>query len=160
MHSLWTGTARPNRERPDAERRGRSADRDAGSLVPLVAVVSVALFLVIGLAVDGGSALVSDRSAYQIAEQAARAGAAQLSVSDLRSSGVLSIDSRRAIVAAQSYAVAAGHAAAVSVSGDRVRVTISYREPTAVLSIIGITHIDVSAAASATNVSGISGGLS
>ncbi len=132
--------------------------RESGSLTVFVAVISLALFIMVGLVVDGGSALAADRSAYSAAEQAARAGAGQISVSQLRSKGVVVLNDSRAVSAALSYATAAGFPATAYVSGNTVIVHISYYKPTAIISLIGIDSLHITATASAQNVEG-SGGV-
>jgi Flp pilus assembly protein TadG len=132
--------------------------RESGSLTVFVAVMSLALFVMIGLVVDGGSALAADRSAYSVAEQAARAGAGQISVSQLRSKGVVALNNSKAVSAAVSYAAAAGLPATAYVSGNTVVVDISYSRPTAIISLIGIDSLRITATASAQNVEGAGGG--
>ncbi len=133
-------------------------DRDQdGSLSAFVVLLLVALMALLGLVVDGGSALSARQSAVDEAEQAARAGAGALSVEALRA-GALQLDPSAAVAAAESFARAAGHPGTASVSGGVVTVQIRYRVPTEVLGIIGIDSLPVSAQASAVDVQGVTVG--
>lgn len=130
------------------------AQRESGSLTAFVAVFALALFALIGLVVDAGRAIAAKRSADDIAEQAARAGAGQLSVDALRRGQVI-IDAGAAVEASDAYLAAAGQSGTTSVSGDTVTVRIEESEPTVMLEIVGIDRINVSAVASATDIRGV-----
>ena len=60
--------------------------------------------------------------------------------------------------AAEAFTVAAGHPGTASVSGGAVHVQIRYRIPTAVLGIVGISSLPVSASAIAVDVRGVTVG--
>jgi Flp pilus assembly protein TadG len=128
-----------------------------GSISAFVVLLLVGCMALLGLVVDGGSALSARQSAANEAEQAARAGAGALSVDALRS-GSLQLDPTTAVGAAESFAAAAGHPGTASVAGGVVTVQISYRIPTEILGIIGITSLPVSAVASAVDVLGVTTG--
>jgi Flp pilus assembly protein TadG len=117
----------------------------------------VAAFVVLGLVVDGGSALAARQAAADEAEQAARAGAGALSVDALRD-GVLRLDPQRAVSAAQAFTVVAGHPGTATVWADIVHVQIHYRIHTAILGLVGIDTLPVAASASATDVQGVTRG--
>ncbi|MGH9920794.1 MAG: pilus assembly protein TadG-related protein [Nitrososphaerales archaeon] len=127
---------------------------EVGSLTVFMAVFAVALFALVGLVVDAGRAIAAQSAAYAQAEQAARAGAGQLSVEALRS-GQIALDPQAAIEAANAYLAAIGERGSTSVTGGVVTVKIQEVEPTVILQIIGIDKISVSAMASATNVHGV-----
>ncbi len=129
-------------------------ERESGSLTAFVAVFALALFALIGLVVDAGRAVAAKRSAYDIAEQAARAGAGQLSVDALRRGQVV-IDPAAAVQASDAYLAAAGQNGTTSVSGQTVTVRIEDTEPTVMLQIVGIDRINVTAVASASDVHGV-----
>jgi len=132
----------------------RVADSQHGSLSVFIAVLAVALFALVGLVVDAGRAISARRTAMDQAEQAARAGAAQLSIDALRS-GQITLEPGAAIRAADSYLSSVGQSGSASVVGDTVTVSVEESEPTVILGIIGIHRITVSAVASATNVHGV-----
>ena len=127
---------------------------DDGSFSVFVTVLAVALFALVGLVVDAGRAVSARCAATDQAEQAARAGAGQLSIDALRS-GQVALDSTAAVRAADAYLAAVGQSGTVSVVGDTVTVRIEEAEPTVMLGIVGIHVIRVSAVASATDVHGV-----
>ncbi|MGI5269200.1 pilus assembly protein TadG-related protein [Nonomuraea sp. CA-218870] len=61
--------------------------RDRGSMSVFTVLFSVVVFLLAGLLVDGGAAINARLRAADIAEQAARAGADQVDVDQLRETG-------------------------------------------------------------------------
>ena len=127
-----------------------------GSLSAFVAVFCVALLAVSGLVVDGGRYLAQQQSALTEAEQAARIGADQLSVTELRMGSVV-LNSGRAIASAEEYMAQSGHPGVASVVGDQVIAQVSdYTIPTYVLGVIGVSHFEVGAKSSAQTVTGIS----
>ena len=128
-----------------------------GSISAFVVLLLVGCMALLGLVVDGGSALSARQSAADEAEQAARAGAGALSVDALRS-GSLQLDPSAAVAAAESFAAGAGHPGRASVLGGVVTVEVSYRIPTEILGIVGITSLPVSAVASAVDVQGVTTG--
>jgi Flp pilus assembly protein TadG len=125
-----------------------------GSLTAFVAVLSLSLFMLIGLVVDTGRAIAARASAMDEAQQAARAGAGQLSVAALRS-GEVEIDPSEAILAADAYLSTVGQTGTVSVVGQTVTVHIVTQEPTVILGIVGINRIAISVTARAVNVHGV-----
>lgn len=128
--------------------------REEGSLSVFVTVLAVALFAMVGLVVDAGRMIAARAMAMDGAEQAARAGAAQLSVDALRE-GQVSINPLSALRAANTYLADAGESGTVSVTGNAVTVRIHESVPTTLLGIVGIHQIEISAAATATDVHGV-----
>jgi len=143
------------RERGAGVSPGTAGLGDAGSLTAFVAVFCLALFVLIGLVVDAGRAIAVRSAAMTDAQQAARAGAGQLSVSALRS-GEIEINQADAIHAADAYLASVGQPGTASVVGQTVTVHIATDEPTVMLGIVGIDRIVVSVTASAANVHGVS----
>jgi Flp pilus assembly protein TadG len=128
--------------------------REDGSLTAFLAILAVALFLLVGLVVDAGRAVAARALAMEQAQQAARAGAGELSIDSLRS-GQISIDPPEAVRAADAYLSSVGQVGQASVSGQTVTVHIATSEPTVILGIVGINRVEVSVTASATNVHGV-----
>jgi len=128
-----------------------------GSVSAFVVLLMVGLFALLGLVVDGGSALTAQQAAASEAEQAARAGAGAVSVDALRS-GVLQLDPQAAVTAAEQFMTAAGHPGTASVSGGYVTVSLHYRIATSVLGMIGIHSLPVSASATAFDLQGVTEG--
>jgi Flp pilus assembly protein TadG len=127
---------------------------ESGSLSAFVAVVAVSLFTLIGLVVDGGRAVAARESAMNIAEQAARMGAGQISIQHLRWGEVVA-DPGAADAAAEAYLNENGYPGTASTLDGTVTVNVSVSEPTVILGLIGISHIAVKATASATDVHGV-----
>jgi Flp pilus assembly protein TadG len=130
---------------------------DGGALTAFAVLLLVAFMALLGLVVDGGTALTAHQAAEVEAEQAARSGAGALSVDALRA-GVVEIDPTAAVVAAERFAAAGGHPATATVSGGVVTVRIHYAVPTVVLGIVGIGSLQVSAVASAEDLDGVTSG--
>lgn len=128
--------------------------KEGGSISAFVALLLLALFALMGLVLDGGSAISAQQSAYDEAEQAARAGAGALSIVDLRD-GVVAVSPQIAIADAVAYTVAAGHPGTASVTNGVVTVEVRYRIPTSILGMVGIPTLPVSASASAVLVHGV-----
>jgi Flp pilus assembly protein TadG len=127
---------------------------EGGSLTAFVAVLALALFALVGLVVDAGRAVSARELALEQAQQAARAGAGELSLDDLRS-GQITLDQPAAIEAADAYLASVGQVGTASVTDQTVTVHIDASEPTVILGIVGINRIAVSVTASATNVHGV-----
>jgi len=135
-----------------------AADRDRGSLTLMLAVLMVALLALAGLVIDGGRKLNAAGKAYAIAQEAARAGAGQVDTSVAYRSGSFQVDQAQAIAAARDYLAGSGYSGAVSADGaDRIRVTVTVTEQTAVLSLIGIDTMTSAGTAVASLVTGVTG---
>jgi Flp pilus assembly protein TadG len=130
---------------------------EEGSISAFVVLLLIAIFVLMGLVVDGGSAISAHQAATDEAEQAARAGAGALSLDALRD-GSVQIDQAEAIDAAEQFTVAAGHPGVATVSSGTVNVTVEYQIHTDILGIIGIDSLPVSASASAVDVQGVTVG--
>jgi Flp pilus assembly protein TadG len=126
-----------------------------GSFTAFVAVFCFTLFVLIGLVVDAGRAVATRETVMGEAQQAARAGAGQVSVDGLRS-GQVEINPVDAVQAADAYLSSIGQVGTASVVGQTVTVHIDTHEPTVILGIVGINQIDVSVSASAVDVHGVS----
>jgi len=85
-------------------------------------LICVALIAVLALVVDGGRALSARETALSEAEQAARVGAPQLSVSSLHE-GLTTFQVATATAAAEQYMAAAGHPGSAVVIGTCVVAT-------------------------------------
>jgi Flp pilus assembly protein TadG len=135
---------------------GRESEHhpESGSITVFLVVLTLALFALVGLVVDGGRAVAARSAAAGEAEQAARLGAGQLSLDAIRS-GTISIDPVGAVRAAQSYLRAAGTVGTVTATAQIVVVHIQSSEPTVILGIVGVDNIQISMTASASNVHGV-----
>jgi Flp pilus assembly protein TadG len=127
---------------------------ERGSVSAFLACLGVGLFVLVGLVVDGGRVLAARRAAIDVAEEAARTGADQLSVDELRQ-GAYVVDPARATSAVGDELRAAGMTGTASVSEDTVTVEIETVVPMTILGIVGLHGISVTGEASATNVHGV-----
>jgi hypothetical protein len=80
--------------------------------------------MVAGLAYDGGQIVAAQATARDLASNAARAGAQEIDLDELRSSGVTILDPDRAIAAAQDFLARTGHTGRVRVEGAEITVTV------------------------------------
>ncbi len=132
----------------------RLRNEEDGVVTVFVVVIALALMLFAGLVYDGGMALRAKVEAVDEAGAAARAGAQQLDLTALRSTGTVTLDPSAADGAAQSYLATIGRTGTVAVNGDEVTVTVSFQQPTALLGIAGISSFTVSGSGSATATEG------
>lgn len=126
----------------------------------MVVVMFVALAALAGIVVDGGAKLAADENAVALAQEAARAGATTVNTSSAYASGAFVVDQQQALAAARSYLIDAGcdqfTASAVGIRAIRVSVTIT--EPTTFLSLIGVDSFTSTGTATASLVTGVTGG--
>jgi Flp pilus assembly protein TadG len=113
--------------------RGRG--QDDGSVSAFVAVVALALVMVAGMAYDGGQVVAAQATARDLAAGAARAGAQEIDLDRLRSSGEAVLDPDRAAAAAAAFLAHAGYPGTASVSGPAVTVTVRVRQPMRILPV-------------------------
>lgn len=142
---------------PPPARRCAEAPDEVGAIAAFVVLIMVGLLALLGLVVDGGTAITAHQAAQVEAEQAARAGAGAVTVDGLRAD-VIQIDGPAAVAAAQRFMAAAGHPGTVDIVGGVVSVHIRYQVPTVILGLIGINGLAVSADAAAVNQGGVTRG--
>jgi Flp pilus assembly protein TadG len=133
--------------------------RDRGSLTLMLIIMFVALLALAGLVVDGGAKLNAASTAASAAQEAARAGAGQVSRPTAYSSGKFVVSPALAVNAAERYLNAAGyHDYVVQPVGTReIRVTVTVVQPTKILPLIHIDSFTVTESATATLVAGVTG---
>lgn len=135
---------------------GRAAPEsgDAGSLAAFVVLFSVALFALLGLVAEGGAALDARMAAVTEAEQAARAGAADLSPATVHAGGLLD-DGAGPVSRAEAVMASYGHPGVATVSGSAVSVTIRpFSVATPLLGLVGVPTMTVTATATARPIAG------
>lgn len=134
---------------------------DRGSTSLFFITIAIALFLMVGLVVDGGGKVRSLQRANAVADQAARAGGqAIIGPQAIRGDGA-KLDTGSAKSAAQSYLGRSGVSGSVAiVNGTRLRVTATNRYDPVFLSLIGIGTMTSSGSAEVRLVEGIDGALS
>jgi hypothetical protein len=126
----------------------------------MIVVMFVVLAALAGIVVDGGAKLTADENAVALAQEAARAGATTVNVSSAYASGSFVVDQGQALGAARRYLVGAGYDQfTVSADGARaIRVSVTITEPTKFLSLIGIDSFTSTGTATASLVTGVTGG--
>jgi hypothetical protein len=111
----------------------RRMSGDDGMISSMMAVLAVGLLMAAGLAYDGGQIVTAQATARDLAANAARAGAQEIDLNRLRSTGEVALDERLAANAASAYVTGAGHRSSVAVDGDRIAVTVSVTQAMAIL---------------------------
>jgi hypothetical protein len=131
---------------------------DKGAVTPY-AVIFIALVLMFaGLAVDGGAKLSAGWEAVGIAEEAARAGAGQVDRAAVYAGKKFAVDRGAAVRAAQSYLSTSRHSGTVTIAGPQsIRVVVTVRKPTQLLSMLGISEVSMTATAVADLAAGVVG---
>ncbi|GIH10061.1 hypothetical protein Rhe02_81280 [Rhizocola hellebori] len=129
--------------------------RDEGTATAFVVVWLMAAMLLSGLVFDCGMAIASKVSAVDVAQAASRAGARELDVTALRTTGTIRLDPIKAEIAARDWLVRSGINGTwiVTVIGNQVTVTITSAQPTQLLHLAGIEQIPLHASATADAIS-------
>lgn len=121
-----------------ARPRRRPAGQD-GSVSLFLVVAVLALFIAVGLIVDGGQKLRSTQRADDVAAEAARAGVQSIQPANTVRGQPAQVNPEAAISAARHYLSVAGVAGTVTVTGGRVQVWTSISFTPAFLSLIGLS---------------------
>ncbi len=140
------------RSRPGSPRWQRLRG-DAGMASVWLLFTGFIAILVAGVVFAGGVVFGARTHGYDLAQQAARAGAQHIDLVTYRTSGVLRLDPARAATAAKQFLAAAGATGTVTVTVARITVTATSRQPTPMLSPFGVAAVTVTATATATPVS-------
>ena len=119
---------------------------EIGSISGFVMVLSMTFVACAGLAFDGGRMIAARVEATDAAENAARAGAQQ--VTSLRS-GSPRIDENSAITAAQQFLESIGITGAATADENSVTVTTNIKVPMTLLGLFGVRDKSVSSVRSA-----------
>lgn len=148
----WPGVRRRKRD-------WRSERGDEGSITLLVVIFFFALLAAAGLVVDGGAKLRAAREASAVSEEAARAGAGRVDRDRAYAQGGrFVVDRTAAVAAARAYLTRSGQSGSVSVAGAQtIRVTVTVRKPTSLLSLIGIEEVRATKTATAELLQGVEG---
>jgi len=157
-HATWRNLFGANRFRVVMRRLG-----ERGASTIFVVGMVVVLFAVAGLAIDGGRVLNGKDRAYDVAEQAARAGANQLDIGAVRAAGggrVL-IDESAARNAAAAFVGSVPGYSVESISTSPTQVTVQVRGTvhSVLLSLAGFSTFVVRGDATASPVTGITSGV-
>ncbi|RZT85558.1 hypothetical protein EV383_2431 [Pseudonocardia sediminis] len=133
-------------------------DRGGGAVSAPMAAAVLALFIAIGLGIDGVRAAQGLAGADAIAEEAARAAGQALDVTQLRR-GRAAVDPNAAVAAARGYLARAGADGSAEIVGpQRIRVEARLARPTVLLGIVGREEIVSTGTAEALLVQDPAGG--
>jgi Flp pilus assembly protein TadG len=129
---------------------------EQGTITVFVTIMAFALLVIAGLVYDGGVALAAKRRAINVAEQAARAGAQELDVPLLRSTGAYQVDPGLAQQSASAYLSSVGYSGTVAVNGNVVQVSnVPWSHDTFILGAIGVNNLGGSVQADARLIHGV-----
>ena len=106
---------------------------EQGSVSALVAVVATGLVLVAGLAYVGGQIVTAQATARDLAANAARAGAQEVDIDELRATGRAALNIDAASQAADDYLARTGHQGTVTVNGPSITVSVHVVQPMLIL---------------------------
>ena len=121
------------------------ARRDEGSATGWAIGVMLVGLLLVALVFDGANAITARVHALDVAQQAARAGADQIDLATLRTTGEFRLDPVAAEAAAHQFLVQAGVTGSATATADQVTVTVTLTEAAVLLAAIGINTYTVSA---------------
>ncbi|WP_136193861.1 TadE/TadG family type IV pilus assembly protein [Actinomyces procaprae] len=136
----------------------RTRTHERGSTSVFAVIVAAVLMALAGLCVDGGKVLNARATLTDTAEQAARAGAQEISAGSMRGTAGVSLDATAARTAAGRHLTASGISVdsfTVATTGQEVVVTLEEDVPTTMLRIVGVDTVHVSAIGTAHAALGI-----
>lgn len=135
--------------------------RERGSVTLFTAAVVFPLMLLLAAFLwDGTAKLRAGREAYNVAEEAARAGAGQVDRRAAYTGDRYIVDQAAALRAARAYLTATGHTGSATPAGAQsIQVRVRVAKPTLFLALIGIDDITVTGTATARLVPGVEGEL-
>ena len=140
-------------------RNPRAPGGEDGTLTLFTAIVVIGLLAAVAFIADAGQKLAAAAQAQSIAQQAARAGAAEVNTSAAYArGGTFTVDPAQAAAAACAYLAENGQAGTVTVTGAHtVTVTVTVTKPAAFGRVIGIGSLSATESASADLEQGITG---
>lgn len=123
--------------------------RDGGQVTAFTVVMTGALIALTGLVLDAGLAVATKTHAVGVAQSAARAGAMEIDLAHLRTTGEIRLDPRRARAAASDWLTRSGVPGTVTATAEEVTVTVTTARRTQLLGLVGVDEIPVAASATA-----------
>jgi hypothetical protein len=135
---------------------GSRTGREAGRVSVFLAIALAGVLILVGMVGDGGGRLRAMQRADNIAAEAARAAGQAINGPSAIEGGDKLLDPAQAVRAAQAYLTAANVTGTATVGRDlkSVQVEVEITEPTAMLSLIGISSYHVTGHATAVLVTG------
>lgn len=128
----------------------RSAD-DAGSILIMLPILTVGLFMMLGLVIDGAGRVRALQNAHSVAAQAARQAGQQIDGGALQLDGKTRINTTSGVAKAKSFLRRAGMRGEVSVNPARTRITVNAknRYRPVFLSLFGFGSVEMTGSADA-----------
>ena len=126
--------------------------RDRGTISMFTVLFTLVVMLLGGLVVDGGTAIHARQRAYDIAEQAARAGADDIDENTLRNTGKAQVDTATACGKVSDLVAAYGGQVtgfSCDPQAGQVTVTVHINVSTTLLGMIGFNTFNMQGQASA-----------
>ena len=131
---------------------------ERGSISIWVALASLAMMVLVGLAVDLGGQVHAKQRAHDIAAEAARTGGQQVQAGPAIEGRYVNVNTAAARAAAQRYLAAAGVSGTVTITGgDTITVAVTDTYSPKFLIFIGIDQLTVTSEASARLVRSLGG---
>lgn len=140
------------RVRVASDRARRDRDERGVAAVWLLIIAATAFTALVGLVGGGGELINYQVDARRVAEQAARAGADELSEAAIRS-GIDEVDTGAAIARARSVLTDSGWTGTVQVRGSTVIVTATGTRKPTFLPLLLVTSVDINETGTATAIS-------
>lgn len=128
---------------------------DRGSMALAAALIMVPVFWMLGIVADGGANNTFREEATDIATQAARAGADELDLGYLRTTGIARLDTAAAEAAATSWLRTTGYTGRVDATVEAVTVEVEIDQPLILLRTKGVNSLTVTATATAAPRTGV-----
>ncbi|WP_204012830.1 hypothetical protein [Virgisporangium aurantiacum] len=132
----------------------RRLRRDDGMATVWMLYTGLIVVVLAGVVLGGGVVFGARTHGYDLAQQAARAGAQEIDLAAYRTNGTLRLDPARAAAAANRFLAAAGATGTVAVTAAQITVTATSQQDTPMLAGFGHPTVSVTATASATPVAG------
>lgn len=131
---------------------------ERGSITIWLALSSLVMMLLLGLAVDLGGQVHAKQRAHDLAAQAARAGGEQVQAAPAIMGDYVHVDTAAARRAARAYLEASGVTGTVSISGgDTITVRVHDSYSPKFLGLFGIGDLDVTSESSARLIRSLGG---
>ena len=140
--------------------RRLSGQGDEGSITLFVCVAVLGLLVLAGLVVDGGAKVRALQRADRLAAEAGRAGGQAIDVRAAIPGNAPTVDSARAVRAAQAFLTTQGaHGQArVAEAGRAMVVDVTVSSPTVFLGLIGVNSLTVHGQSTVRLVRGVTRG--
>lgn len=127
----------------------RQRRTDAGTVTAFTVILTLAVFAFAGLVLDAGLAISTKVQAVSDAQSAARAGARELDVAALRTTGAIRLHPAQAEATARNWLTRTGLSGTVVVTPDTVTVTVHTSRRTQLLQLVSVNTIPIAATATA-----------